>query len=96
MLTIKKRPIDEHVVLKSILMENKMSFIPRGTYNIRTIYEMVKTRYPDLCKDEHVYVNPKNGSEQTSWKHYTRFVLDSLREEGVTANVKHSVWKKIK
>jgi hypothetical protein len=81
--------------LSQALIESKFSFMPRGTFNTKTIYEVVQKRYPELCNDKYLCIEHcKSGHNQPEWKHRVRGVLDNLKKRSaiVRPNPNRGSW----
>jgi hypothetical protein len=82
-------------VLSRILRNNRFGFIPKGTYNIKQIYESVRARYPQLCDDEFLCKHCcKYGSSNPEWMHIVRLSLNHLKgpSSRVQKDPLHGYW----
>jgi hypothetical protein len=70
--------------LSELLMQERLSFLPAGSYETHQIYAAIQERYPDLCNDGYSCVdNCNGGNNQPEWKHKVRGVLSRLKTNQV-------------
>lgn len=72
----------KHEQLYSKLTKNRMDFLPVGEIEIKTIYNIVKSNYPDLCDDQVLCKDIcTQGTNQPEWNHRVRSVLSRLKDQ---------------
>jgi hypothetical protein len=70
----KAKRLSEH------LMQERLRFLPAGSYETHQIYAAIQERYPDLCNDGYSCIdNCNGGNNQPEWKHKVRGVLSRLK-----------------
>lgn len=67
--------------LYRILVDARFEFVPRGEVHLRTIYEIVKARHPDLCDDAYLCsMNCTHGYDSPEWQHVVRTALNEVKK----------------
>ena len=62
--------------LYHILRQTGFSFIPEGEHNIRDVYALVRSQFPNLCDDRYLCSeNCKSGYNSPEWQHKVRTAL---------------------
>ena len=81
--------------LANILIESEFTCMPRGTFNTKEIYEVVKKNYPEFCNDDFLCIDHcKGGGNQPEWQHRVRGVLHNLKNKSdrVRKSGNHGEW----
>ena len=81
--------------LYRVVMDSRFEFVPRGENHLRTVYEIVENRYPELCDNSYLCsTNCKSGVNQPEWKHIVRTVLNEMKKRGepITTGGSRGVW----
>ena len=72
----------KHRQLYIELIDSEMDFLPSGEIELKTIYNLVKKKYPGLCNDRVLCKDIcTQGTNQPEWKHRVRTVLNRLKDQ---------------
>jgi hypothetical protein len=67
------------------LIKNEFDFVQRRTHSLASIYEIVKTNYPELCDDTFLCLeNCSSGNNSPEWQHAVRRALNELKRRKST------------
>ena len=81
--------------LYRILTDVRFEFVPPGESDLRTVYEIIKHSYPELCDDSYqCATNCKSGVNQPEWKHVVRTALNEMKKRGerITTGSSRGLW----
>jgi hypothetical protein len=88
-----RRQIEQE--LADSLKLSEFNFIPRGTIDIQTVYELVHQTFPTLCDDTFLCSDHCiDGGNQPEWMHVVRGVLDGFNKQNgpITKNPQRNYW----
>jgi hypothetical protein len=78
------------------LADTRFKFVPQGEVALRSVYALVKDRYPRLCDDTYLCsTNCQSGVNQPEWKHVVRTALNEMKKRGepIANGSKWGVWE---
>ncbi|RWX52460.1 HNH endonuclease [Candidatus Electrothrix marina] len=78
----------KHTDLYAALVGNELDFIQDGEINLKSIYQVVSSQYPELCDDSCLCKEIcTQGANEPEWKHRVRTVLYQLKKKGKIRNL---------
>lgn len=79
--------------LRKLLVENKMSFIPRGRVSLDEVYSYVRAHYPALCDDNYLCnKHCLSGTSNPEWQHAVRWALQTLKDAKQVNHASRGYW----
>lgn len=66
-----------------VLVDNGFSFVGKDRFEIKEIYDAVKSEYGELCDDNYLCAdNCRQGNNKPEWNHVVRKALYRLKKTG--------------